>query len=47
MPRRDTETECHCTAEYRGSDHCPECGCEQYESGDCGHTTTPDNSQYS
>ncbi len=27
----DTETHCHCGAEYRGSDHCPDCGCEQYE----------------
>lgn len=38
--RRDTETTCHCGAAYNGSDHCPECGCEQYESiivGDCGH----------
>ena len=34
--RRDTETHCHCGTDYRGSDHCPECGCEQYESGDCG-----------
>lgn len=37
--RHDTEDTCHCGAAYRGSDHCPECGCEQYESGDCGHTS--------
>lgn len=36
--RTDTETTCHCSADYAGSDHCPECGCEQYESGDCGYT---------
>ena len=35
--RYDNETTCHCGAAYGGSDHCPECGCEQYESGDCGH----------
>src|SRR4051812_25587461 len=39
MARRDTETTCHCGASYQGSDHCPQCGCEQYESGDCGLTT--------
>lgn len=27
----DTETTCHCGAEYGGSDHCPVCMCEQYE----------------
>jgi hypothetical protein len=37
--RFDTETHCHCGANYQGSDHCPECGCEQYESGDCGHVS--------
>ena len=31
----DTETTCHCGAEYRGFDHCPACGCEQYESLAC------------
>lgn len=36
--RPDTATRCHCGGYYNGSDHCPECGCEQYESGDCGHT---------
>lgn len=46
MARADTETHCHCTARYNGSDHCPECGCEQYESGDCGHTTTADNAVF-
>jgi hypothetical protein len=35
--RPDTETHCHCGAAYEGCDHCPECGCEQYETGDCGH----------
>ncbi len=40
--RHDTETTCHCGAAYNGSDHCPECGCEQYETinvRDCGHYT--------
>lgn len=40
--RFDTETTCHCGADYRGSDHCPECGCEQYESGDCGESSCPE-----
>jgi hypothetical protein len=31
--RQDTETHCHCGAAYRGSDHCPNCYCEQYEGG--------------
>jgi hypothetical protein len=31
----DTETTCHCGAAYEGSDHCPVCGCEQYESLGC------------
>lgn len=31
----DTETYCHCGAEYKGSDHCHECQCEQYESLHC------------
>jgi hypothetical protein len=35
--RYDSETTCHCGGAYNGSDHCPECYCEQYESGDCGH----------
>ena len=38
--RRDSEDRCHCGAQYHGSDHCPECGCEQYETinvRDCGH----------
>ena len=38
---RDSETTCHCGAAYEGSDHCPECYCEQYESGDCGHRVRP------
>lgn len=39
--RQDTKTTCHCGAAYAGSDHCPACGCEQYETinvRDCGHT---------
>jgi hypothetical protein len=38
--RYDTETTCHCGALYLGCDHCPACGCEQYETivvRDCGH----------
>lgn len=38
--RTDTEERCHCGAAYAGADHCPECGCEQYETinvKDCGH----------
>jgi hypothetical protein len=31
MPRTTTETHCHCGAAFGGSDHCPECHCEQYE----------------
>lgn len=31
-----TAIACHCTAAYNGSDHCPACGCEQFESG-CDH----------
>jgi hypothetical protein len=27
---------CHCGAMMRGSDHCPECGCEQFEAV-CSH----------
>lgn len=34
-PGPDTETTCHCGAAYNGSDHCPACGCEQYESLRC------------
>lgn len=26
-----TERRCHCGADFEGSDHCPFCGCEQYE----------------
>lgn len=29
---QNTDTHCHCGAAYEGSDHCPECGCEQWES---------------
>lgn len=38
-----TETTCHCAAPFNGSDHCPECGCEQFEAY-CDHIwdgTTP------
>jgi hypothetical protein len=35
----DTQTHCHCGA-YNGSDHCPECYCEQYEGG-CDHQVEP------
>jgi hypothetical protein len=33
--RTDTEDHCHCGSHYNGSDHCPSCGCEQYESLAC------------
>jgi hypothetical protein len=26
-----SERTCHCGAHFDGSDHCPFCGCEQYE----------------
>lgn len=26
-----TATHCHCGAHRKGSDHCPECGCEEFE----------------
>jgi hypothetical protein len=35
----DTETTCHCGTPYGPSDHCPECGCEQYEMIRCGYVT--------
>jgi hypothetical protein len=38
----DTETTCHCGAKYNGSDHCPACYCEQYESQVCPHATRKD-----
>lgn len=38
MGRPHTPTHCHCGAHRRGSDHCPECGCEEYESR-CDHTS--------
>jgi hypothetical protein len=34
--RGSSETHCHCGAAFRGSDHCPECYCEQYEQ-ECKH----------
>lgn len=34
-PVGDTPTRCHCGVEFGGSDHCPECGCEQYETELC------------
>ena len=40
---RAMETErCHCGSPMRGSDHCPECGCEQYERT-CSHQWTREN----
>lgn len=36
MMRMHTETHCHCGAHRMGSDHCPECGCEEFESY-CSH----------
>ena len=35
------EDECHCGAPMCGSDHCPLCGCEQYESY-CKHRADDD-----
>jgi hypothetical protein len=29
--RLDTEERCHCGAHKQGSDHCPICGCEEFE----------------
>jgi primosomal protein N' len=31
-----TDTHCHCGAHRKGSDHCPECGCEEFETV-CSH----------
>lgn len=39
--RTDTETTCHCGGNYAGSDHCPACGCEQYESYACEDASEP------
>jgi len=37
-----TATHCHCGAHRKGSDHCPECGCEEFESRcDHIHVTSP------
>jgi hypothetical protein len=36
MQRIHTETHCHCGSERGNSDHCPECGCEEFE-GYCDH----------
>jgi len=36
MIRMHTATHCHCGSERGGSDHCPECGCEEFE-GTCDH----------
>lgn len=30
--RVHTATHCHCGTDRKGSDHCPECGCEEFES---------------
>lgn len=37
----DTEWTCHCGIDYEGSDHCPDCGCEQYEMVMCGWEALP------
>jgi len=29
---KHTWTHCHCGTHRQGSDHCPECGCEEFES---------------
>lgn len=33
-----TATHCHCGCDRNGSDHCPECGCEEFESV-CSHVS--------
>lgn len=35
-----TATHCHCGKHREGSDHCPECGCEEFERV-CDHVTPP------
>lgn len=40
-----TPTTCHCGSPMHGSDHCPECGCEEYESY-CDHTFDPANPEH-
>lgn len=35
-----TEDRCHCGADFDGSDHCRECGCEQFEAT-CDHVYVP------
>lgn len=37
--QEQTLTHCHCGAWMAFSDHCPECGCEEYESY-CEHVST-------
>lgn len=37
----DLDNFCHCGAPMRGSDHCPFCGCEQFEAF-CGERYGPD-----
>ena len=32
LPSVTTENNCHCGTSFGGSDHCPYCYCEQYES---------------
>lgn len=44
METTDTETTCHCGAEYNGWDHCPSCFCEQYESR-CDHEHDPNEEE--
>lgn len=31
---------CHCGGDFKGSDHCPECGCEEFERT-CDHKVMP------
>ena len=38
--RKQTPDKCHCGSPMRGSDHCPECGCEEYEAY-CEHEYQP------
>lgn len=42
MTGHHTPTHCHCGAHRHGSDHCPECGCEEYESY-CDHEYEADD----
>ncbi len=35
------EARCHCGGDFKGSDHCPECGCEEHQRT-CDHVIPPD-----